>query len=71
MSQKMNKTVETGNATDGCAVFVLSRDEIRSRGVYSLALKPDFARAHKGDDGFWVFSSEDRRVVCIEKGGFL
>ena len=39
------------------AVFSLPRAEILARGALSVSLTPDFARAQKGDDGFWVFSS--------------
>ena len=46
---------------DGVCVFALSRDEIRSRGAVSIAVTPDFARARKGDEGFWVFSSGEFR----------
>ena len=53
---------------DGVAVFSLSRDEIKSRGASSLALTPDFARARKGDDGFWVFSSGEFGTFRCDAG---
>ena len=39
------------------SAFSMSRAEIAAKGATELALTPDFARARKGDDGFWVFSS--------------
>ena len=53
---------------DGVAVFALSREEIASRGATSLAVTPDFARAHKGDDGFWVFSSGECGTFRCDEG---
>ena len=52
----------------GVAVFTLSRTEILSRGASSLALTPDFARARKGDDGFWVFSSGECGTFRCDDG---
>ena len=54
--------------TDGVCVFALSRDEIRSRGAVSIAVTPDFARARKGDDGFWVFSSGECGTFRCDEG---
>ena len=53
---------------DGVSVFALSRDEIRSRGAVSLAVTPDFARARKGDDGFWVFSDGECGTFRCDEG---
>ena len=53
---------------DGVATFTLSRGEIVSRGASSLAITPDFARAHKGDDGFWVFSSGECGTFRCDEG---
>ena len=53
---------------DGVCVFALSRDEIRSRGAVSIAVTPDFARARKGDDGFWVFSSGECGTFRCDEG---
>lgn len=53
---------------DGVATFALSREEIASRGATSLAVTPDFARAHKGDDGFWVFSSGECGTFRCDEG---
>lgn len=53
---------------DGVAVFSLSREEIRSRKALSLAVTPDFARARKGDDGFWVFSSGECGTFRCDDG---
>ncbi len=53
---------------DGISVFALSRAEIVSRGAKSIALTPDFARAKKGDDGFWVFSSGEYGTFRCDDG---
>lgn len=53
---------------DGSAVFSLSRDEISSRNALSLALTPDFARARKGDDGFWAFSNGECGTFRCDDG---
>ena len=42
---------------DGVSVFALARSEIVVRKASSVELTPDFARAKKGDRGFWVVSS--------------
>ena len=39
---------------DGAFSLRLSRDEIRAKGAKKLEIVPDFARAKKGEDGFWV-----------------
>ncbi len=46
----------TFEVKDGKARFVLPRAEIPA-GVKSVALKPDFARAKTGEDGYWVLSN--------------
>jgi len=53
---------------DGVATFALTREEIASRGAWSLAVTPDFARARKGDDGFWVFSSGECGTFRCDEG---
>ena len=53
---------------DGVAVFSLTRDEIVARGASSLAMTPSFARARKGDDGFWVFSSGECGTYRCDDG---
>lgn len=53
---------------NGVAVFGLARAEIAARGAVSLALTPDFARARKGDDGFWVFSSGEYGTFRCDEG---
>ena len=57
---------------DGVSRFVLTRDEIAARGAVSIEMTPDFARAQKGDSGFWAVSSgevgtfrcDDGRLDC-------
>ena len=57
---------------EGVSVFSMPRTAIAAKGAAELALTPDFARARKGDDGFWVFSSgecgtfrcDDGRAQC-------
>ena len=53
---------------DGVCVFSLSRDEICSRRAVTIAVTPDFARARKGDDGFWVFSSGECGTFRCDEG---
>ena len=52
----------------GVTVFGLSRGEIAGRQASSVAITPDFARAHKGDDGFWVFSSGECGTFRCDEG---
>ena len=52
----------------GTAAFSLARSEIIARGAASVALTPDFARARKGDDGFWVFSSGEYGTFRCDDG---
>lgn len=54
--------------TDGVAIFALKKEEIAARKALSLALTPDFARARKGDDGFWVFSSGEYGTFRCDEG---
>ena len=57
---------------DGVAVFRMTQAEIVARKAKRLALTPDFARARKGEDGFWVFPTgqlgtfrcDDGRAGC-------
>lgn len=57
---------------DGVSVFALARSEIIARKASSVELTPDFAKAKKGDRGFWAVSSgetgtfrcDDGRVDC-------
>ena len=53
---------------DGVAVFTLARDEIVAKGVKSVELTPDFARAKKGDPGFWVVSSGEFGTFRCDDG---
>ena len=54
--------------SDGVGVFTLSRDELISRGAVLISVTPDFARAQKGDDGFWVFSSGECGTFRCDEG---
>lgn len=53
---------------DGVAVFTLGKDEIASRRADSVELTPDFARAKKGDEGFWVVSSGETGTFRCDDG---
>ncbi len=53
---------------DGVSSLALSRDEIASRGAVELSVTPGFARAKKGDDGFWVFSSGEYGTFRCDEG---
>ena len=56
------------NELDGVAVFRLERREIIDRKVSSVELTPDFARAKKGDKGFWVVSSGETGTFRCDDG---
>ena len=53
---------------DGSSVFSLPRAEIAAKGARELALTPDFARARKGDEGFWVFSDGECGTFRCDEG---
>ena len=53
---------------DGVAVFALTRSEIIARKASSVELTPDFARAKKGDRGFWVVSSGETGTYRCDDG---
>ena len=53
---------------DGVAVFALARSEIVAKKVSSVELTPDFARAKKGDSGFWVVSSGETGTFRCDDG---
>ena len=53
---------------DGVSAFSLPRTEIVAKGAKELAMTPDFARARKGDDGFWVFSSGECGTFRCDEG---
>lgn len=53
---------------DGTCVFSLSRDEILAKRVRSVELTPDFAKAKKGDPGFWVVSSGELGTFRCDEG---
>lgn len=54
--------------TNGVAVFTLKKDEIVFRNVKSVELTPDFARAKKGDKGFWAVSSGETGTFRCDEG---
>lgn len=68
------KTIETEEVAEngGVATFRLTREQILGRKAKSLALIPEFARACKGEEGYWVVSTgqlgsfrcDDGRFVC-------
>lgn len=53
---------------DGVAVFSLAREEIVSRNAVSVEITPDFARAKKGDKGFWAVSSGETGTYRCDDG---
>ena len=53
---------------DGVAVFTLPRAEIVAKGAKSVELTPDFARAKKGDRGFWAVSSGETGTFRCDEG---
>lgn len=53
---------------DGVAVFSLLRAEIVAKGAKSVELTPDFARAKKGDRGFWAVSSGETGTFRCDEG---
>ncbi|MBQ3749625.1 MAG: hypothetical protein II863_19610, partial [Kiritimatiellae bacterium] len=53
---------------DGGVRLEVSRDKILSMKAKSLDITPDFARARKGDDGFWVFSSGECGTFRCDEG---
>lgn len=53
---------------DGVAVFTLPRAEIVAKGAMSVELTPDFARAKKGDRGFWAVSSGETGTFRCDEG---
>ena len=50
------------------ATFMLSRDEILRRRPSAVLITPDFARARKGDAGFWVFSDGSYGTFRCDSG---
>lgn len=65
---RVEKELRNLPETDGTSVFSLPRTEIIARGASSVSLTPDFARAKKGDDGFWVFSSGEYGTFRCDNG---
>ena len=53
---------------DGVTIFTLGRDEIIAKGATSVELTPDFARAKKGDAGFWLVSSGETGTFRCDNG---
>ena len=53
---------------DGVSVFALARFEIIARKALSVEMTPDFARAKKGDSGFWVVSSGETGTFRCDDG---
>ena len=48
--------------------FRLPREEIAAKKAKSVAFTPDFARAKKGDAGFWVFASGECGTFSRDEG---
>lgn len=53
---------------DGVSSFTLGRAEIIARKAVSVELTPDFARAKKGDPGFWAVSSGELGTFRCDNG---
>lgn len=53
---------------DGASSFTLTKDEILSKKVSAIELTPSFARAKKGDKGFWVMANGDYGTFRCDEG---
>lgn len=53
---------------DGVTRFALPQAAIRAKGAKRLAVTPDFARAKKGDDGYWIVPTGQYGTFRCDKG---
>jgi len=65
-----SKSVEkrTMEEKDGKYLFVLGKDEIKAKGAKEVEITPSFARAQKGDSGFWAVSSGEVGTFRCDDG---
>ncbi len=57
-------------AKGGSYSFRIGRDQLIAKKAKRLALTPDFARARKGEDGFWVVSTGQLGTFRCDDGKF-
>ena len=55
---------------DGVSSVRIPAAELRAKGAKKLTLTPDFARAKKGEDGFWVVSTGQLGTFRCDEGYF-
>ena len=70
VSTNGTRSVETVEVPerDGVSSFRLTQAEIVAKGAKRIALTPDFARAKKGEDGFWVVSTGQLGTFRCDEG---
>ena len=56
--------------TAGVATYRLTQAEILARKARRIALTPDFAKARKGEDGFWVVSTGQLGTFRCDNGRY-
>ena len=56
---------------DGVSSVRIPAAELRAKGAKRLALTPDFARARKGEDGFWVVSTGQFGTFRCDEGRYV
>ena len=56
---------------DGVSSVRIPAAELRAKGAKKLALTPDFARAKKGEDGFWVVSTGQFGTFRCDEGRYV
>ena len=66
------KTVETVEVPEvaGVATYRMTQADIVGRKAKRIALTPDFARAKKGEDGFWVVSTGQLGTFRCDSGKY-